>query len=88
MDNYLVQVPSQTKLSRIILPEDYGVKKILNTNSLPEKQKTAPNLKKGSEIKPRLAQGRAVIKHKTPQVTKNIDKLTDKLQEIPKIPAA
>ena len=41
-DKYLVQTQSQTKSSRIILPEVHGVKKILDTNSLPEKQKTAP----------------------------------------------
>ena len=37
-DNYLVQTQSQTKSSWIILPEVHGVKKILDTNSLPEKQ--------------------------------------------------
>ena len=42
MDNYFIQTQSQTKSSRIILPEVHGVKKILDTNSLPEKQKTAP----------------------------------------------
>ena len=44
-------------------------------------------MKKGYEIKPRLGQGRVGIKHKKKQVKKNINKLTDKLQEIPKIPA-
>ena len=63
------------------------MKKTLNTNSQPEKQKIDPQLKKGSEIKPRLGQGRVGIKHKKPQATKNIDKLTDKLQEMPQIPA-
>ena len=86
MDNYLVQTESQTTSSRIILPEVHGVKKISNTNSLPEKQKMAPQLKKGSEIKPRLGQGRVGIKCKTPHTIKNIDELTDKLQETLKIP--
>ena len=49
-----------------MLPDVHGVKKILNTNSLPEKQKTTPQFKKGSEITPRLAQCRLGIKHKKP----------------------
>ena len=87
MDNYLVQTQSQTKSSRIILSEVHGVEVILNTNLLLEKWKTTPQLKKGSEIKPRLGQGRVGIKCKKPQATENIDELTDKLQEIPKIPS-
>ena len=69
------------KSSGIILPEVHGIKKILDANSLPEKQKTATQVKNGSEIKPRLGQGRVGMKCKKPQVTKNIDDLTDKLQE-------
>ena len=68
---------NQTKSSRIILPEVHGVKKILDTNSLPEKQKTVLQFKKGSEIKPRLGEGRVGIKCKKPQATKNIDELTN-----------
>ena len=64
MDNYLVQTWSQTKSSGIIIPEGHGVKKILNTNSLPEKQKIARNLKKDSENKSRWGQDRAGIKCK------------------------
>ena len=59
-----MQTQSETKSSAIILPEFHGVKKILNTNSLPEKQEIAPQLKKGTDIKPRLGQGRAGIKCK------------------------
>ena len=70
-----------------MLPEVHRFKEILDTNTLPEKQKTAPQVKKVSEIKPRLGQGRVGIKFKNPQAAKNIDELTDKLQEIPKIPA-
>ena len=58
VDKYLVQTQSQTKSNRIILLALHGVKKILETNSLPEKQKTAPQVKRGSEIKPRIGQGR------------------------------
>ena len=86
MDKYLVQTQSQTKSSEIILPEVHGVKEILNTNLLPEKQKTAPQVKKGSEIKSQLGKGRVGIKCKKPQATKNINELTDKLQEILKLP--
>ena len=35
-DSHLVQTQSQTKSSIIILPEVHGVKKIIDTNSLPE----------------------------------------------------
>ena len=87
MDKYIVQTQSQTKSSRIILSKAYGIKKILDTNSLPEKQKTAPQVKKGSDIKPRLGQGRAGIKHKKTQTPKNIDEFTDKFREIWKITA-
>ena len=79
MYKYLVQTQLQTKSCGIILPEVYGVKKILDTNSLSEQQKATPQVKKGSEIKPRLGQGTVGIKCKKPQVTKSIDKLTEKL---------
>ena len=46
MDIYLVQTKSQTKSSRIKLPEVHDIKKILDTNTLPGKQKTAPQVKK------------------------------------------
>ena len=69
-DKYLVQTWSQTESSRIILPEVHGLQKILDTNILPEKQKTAPKHKKGSEIKPQLRQGRVGIKHKNPKLLK------------------
>ena len=59
-----MQIQSQTKLSRIILPEVHGVKKIMDTNSLPEKQKPDPQVKNGSEIKLRLGKGRVGIKCK------------------------
>ena len=69
-NKYLVQTQSQTKSSRIKLPEVHGIKKILDTNLLPEKQKTAPQVKKGSEIKPRIGQGRVGIKCKKPTLQK------------------
>ena len=57
----------------------------MDTNTLPEKQKITPQIKKNVEIKPRLRQGRAGVKHMKPQVTKNIDAVTDKLQGILRI---
>ena len=45
IDKYLVQTQSQTKSSGIILLEVHGIKKILDTNSLPGKQKPAPQVK-------------------------------------------
>ena len=36
MHKYLVQTTSQKKSSEIILPEVHGIKKIVNTNLLPE----------------------------------------------------
>ena len=47
MEKYLVQTQSQTKSSGIILSEVHSIKKILDTNSPPEKQKKAPQVKKG-----------------------------------------
>ena len=69
-DKYLVQTQSQIKSSGIKLPEVHGVKKILDTNSLPEKQKTVPQVKKSIEIKPRIGQGRVGIKQKETHITK------------------
>ena len=59
-----------SKIQRNNIPEVHGVKKILNTNSLPEKQKIAPQLKKGYDIKPRLGKGRMEIKHKNHKLLK------------------
>ena len=79
MDWYLVQTWSQTKSSGIKVPEVNDIKRILDTNSLPEKQKTAPQGKMGSKIKPRLGQGRGGIKCINPTLQK-VYTLTDKLQ--------
>ena len=85
-DRYLVQTWLQTKSRRIKLPEVHGVKKTSNMNTLAEKQKIAPQIKKNVKIEPRLGQGRPGIKCKKPQVTRNLDTATDKLQGILKIP--
>ena len=82
-----MQTQSQTKSSGIKLPEVHGIKKILDTNTLPGKQKTVPQVKKSIEIKLRIKQGRAGLKCKKPHIMKNICALADKWQGMPKIPA-
>ena len=62
-ERYLVQAHSQTKSSGVKLSEVHGVKKILDMNLLLEKQKVILQIKKVTENKPRLGQGRAGIKH-------------------------
>ena len=78
----------KTKLSGIKLPEVHGRKKTLDSNSLPEIQRTAPQVKSNPKMKPRLGQGRVGIKCKKPHIAKRIDAITDKLQGILKIPAS
>ena len=83
-----MQTQSQTKSSGITLPEVHGIKKILDMKTLPEKQDTAPQIKKDSDIKPRLGQERVGIKCKKQNPNyKNMNELKDKLQYILKIPA-
>ena len=45
---------ANTKSSRVILPEVYDTKKILDTNILPEKQRIVPQNKKVIDNKLRL----------------------------------
>ena len=52
-DRYLVQMHSQTKSRGIKLPEVHGVKKTLDTNLLPEKQKLILQITMDIENKPR-----------------------------------
>ena len=59
--------------------------KTLDTNTLPEKQRIAPQIKENVGTKPRLGQGRAGVKCRKPQIIKNIDVATDKLWGIPRI---
>ena len=86
-ERYLVQMLSQTKSTRIKLREVHGVKKTLDTNLLPEKQKVILQIKKTIENKPTFGQGRAGIRHRKPQLTENINASTNKSHEILKIPA-
>ena len=59
---YLVKTQSQTKSSRIQLPEVYGVRKNLDPNILPEKQHTNPI--HGNTEKPHIGQGRAGMRRR------------------------
>ena len=77
---------SQAKSSGIKLPEVHGVKKILDTNLLPEMQKVILKIKKTVQNKPRLGQGITGIRCRKPQQTENITTSTNKSHEIPKIP--
>ena len=65
---YLVQTHSQAKSSGIKLPEVHGVRKGLDSNIQPEKQVLMPTactkMKEVSQIKPRIGQRRAGLKHK------------------------
>ena len=54
-DRYLVQTQSQTKSSRVALPEVHGAKKTLDMNILPEKQKLVPvKLQTTAMVMPKL----------------------------------
>ena len=64
------------------------MKKTLDTNLLPEKQKMIPQIKKSVKNKPRLGQGRAGIRCRKPQLTENITTVTNKSNKIPRIPMA
>ena len=77
-ERYLVQMHSQTKSSGIKLPEVHGVKKTLDMNLLPEKQKVVLQTKRNVESKPRLGQGRAGIRCTKVQLTENITASTRK----------
>ena len=56
-----------TKSSRIKLPEVHGVKETLDTNTLPEKQKIAPQIERTVKIKPRLGEYQEGITSETYQ---------------------
>ena len=85
-DRCSVQMHLQTKSSGIKLPEVHGVKKTLDTNLLPEKQKIILQINKNVENKPRLGQGRTGIKCKKPQLIENITTSTNKSPKILKVP--
>ena len=63
-DRYLVQMQSQTKVTRITLPEVHVTKKTLDMNVLPEKQRPQIHSEQVDKNRPRLERGRAVIKCK------------------------
>ena len=59
IDQYLVQMQSQTKVTGITLPEVYGAQKILDTNVLPKKQQPQIHGEQVDKNRPRLGRGRA-----------------------------
>ena len=63
-ENCLVQTRSQTKSTRIKLPEVHGMRNNLDPNILPEKQHTNPI--KGNTEKPHIGQERAGMRRKRP----------------------
>ena len=63
-ENYLVQTWSQTRSSRIKLPDVHGMGKNLDPNIKPEKQHANPI--KGSVEKPCIGQGRAGLRRRRP----------------------
>ena len=65
-DQYLVQTWSQMKATGITLPEVHGVKKMLDTKVLPEKQKPQIQAKQVGKKRPKLGRGREGIRHKKP----------------------
>ena len=66
-DQYLFQTQSQTKVTRITLPEVHGMKNTLDMSILPEKQKPQIHSEQVDKNKPRLGRGRAGMKCKKPQ---------------------
>ena len=71
------------KSSGLALPEVHGTKKTLDTNILPEKPKPQLQNKQVVKNRPRIEQGRARIRCKTPQLVDGITASTSKLHEIP-----
>ena len=84
-DQYLVQTQSQMKATGIMLPEVHGMKKTLDIKVLPEKQKPQTQTKQVGKNIPKLARGRAGIKHKNPQIVADITVTVSKSHKIPTI---
>ena len=77
------------------LPEIHGVGKELDLNIQPEKKAMRPiavtKVKEGSQIKPRLGQGRTILKSKikipvSPLISKPIAQVMEKQVKQPKVP--
>ena len=84
-DQYLVQTRSQTKATEITLPEGHGAKKMLDTDILPEKQKSQIHGEQVGKNRPRLGRGVAGIKHKKPQPVVDITVSASNLCKIPTV---
>ena len=64
-EKYMVQTRSQTKASRVHLPEVHGSRKRLDPHRIPEKQ-PQPIVGLDVDRKPRIGQGRAGVRRKAP----------------------
>ena len=64
-DKYMVQTRLQTKASGVQLPEVHGSRKRLDPHRIPEKQ-TQPIARLEMDRKPRIGQGRAGVRRKSP----------------------
>ena len=73
------------KVSRIALPEVHCAKKMLDTNIIPEKQKSKTHNNQVDKNRPRLGQGRAGVRCKKPQPVADINASTYKSHKIPMI---
>ena len=78
-----MQTQLQTKSSRVALLEVHDAKKTLDTNILPEKQKTVPQNKKIIKNKLRLGQPRTGIRCKKTQPVDGVTTSTSKSHKIP-----
>ena len=83
----MLQMWSQANTSGIKLPEVHGVSKGLDPHTQPERQTIKPivsTVKEVSQIKSRLGQGRAELRHKTKtQISKPIVQMVEKTIENP-----
>ena len=64
-ERYMVQTRSQTKASRVQLPEVHGSRKSLDPHRIPERQ-SQPIVRLDVDRKPRIGQGRAGVRRKAP----------------------
>ena len=64
-EKYMVQTRSQTKASRVQLPEVHGSRKGLDPHRIPEKQ-SQPKVGLDVDRKCRIGQGRSGVRRKAP----------------------
>ena len=84
-DWYLVQMQLQTNVTGIMLPEVHSMKKMLDMNVLPEKQKPQIHSGEVDKNRPRLGRGRAGIKCKKSEPVVDITVSVSKSCKIPTV---